>query len=56
MSGCMLHEWHSTRDLVTCQPRDGHWHNCELEPTHISASTRDSDVLDSTAADLPLET
>ena len=34
---------------------NGHGHNCELEPTH-PAATRDSDVLDPTAADLPLAT
>ena len=52
---CMLHDGHTSLDLVTSQ--QGHGHNCKLESrVHVTAATRDSDVLDSPAADLPLAT
>ena len=55
MQDGMLHDGHTTRVPVTSG--NGHGRNCELEPRTVTpAATRDSDVFDSTAADLPLAT
>jgi hypothetical protein len=46
-----------TPHLTWSLSSNGQGHNCKLEPrVHVTAATRDSDVLDSTAADLPLAT
>ena len=53
---CMYARLYATR-RATHLTWSGHGHNCKLEPrVHVTAATRDSNVLDSTAADLPLET
>ena len=57
---CMYARLYATRratHLTWSLSSNGHGHNCKLEPrVHVTAATRDSKVLDSTAADLPLET
>jgi hypothetical protein len=54
MTGCMLHDRapHVTWSLSS----NGHWHSCELNPrTPAATQARDSDVLDSAAADPAVE-
>ena len=55
MPDCMLHDGHTSLDLVTQQQGTG-TKTVNLKHACTPAATRDSDVLDSTAADLPLAT